>query len=140
MSSKQTEPRSIASQLVLLFTLAAVLLLFCGLGVFYLIVIRHAFAEDRAVLADKLAALRIDLKERGPTEFANEITTRNVGERAAYWIRLLDSASHVVAETPDMNDIVPSNLFPPPTGSTSIDRAAREYRSGTKSFSLVAVS
>ena len=46
MFSKRPEPRSIASQLILLFTLAATLLLACGLGVFYWIVVRHAFAED----------------------------------------------------------------------------------------------
>ena len=49
MFSKPTEPRSIASQLVLRFTPAAAFLLFCALGVLYWIVVRHAFevAFDR---------------------------------------------------------------------------------------------
>ena len=61
MSSKPAEPRSITSQLVVLFTLAAALLLSCGLGALYWTVIRHAFAEDDEVLADKVAAIRADL-------------------------------------------------------------------------------
>src|SRR4030095_5438698 len=65
MFSKRPEPRSIASQLILLFTLAAALLLACGLGVFYWIVVRHAFAEDNAVLADKLNALQASFEQRG---------------------------------------------------------------------------
>ena len=55
--------RSIASQLVLLFTLAATLLLSCGLGVFYAIVVRQAFVEDNAVLADKFFAIRSEIKK-----------------------------------------------------------------------------
>ena len=65
MSSKRTRPRSIASQLVLLFTLAATLLLSCGLSVFYWIVVRHAFAEDNVVLADKISRIeRSSQRER----------------------------------------------------------------------------
>ena len=67
MSSRRTEPRSIASQLVLRFTIAAALLLFCGLGVLYLIVVRHAFEEDNAFFADRLSAFRADLKKHFAT-------------------------------------------------------------------------
>jgi len=65
MFSKRPEPRSIASQLILLFTLAAALLLACGLGVFYWVVVRHAFAEDNAVLADKVDTLQTNFEQRG---------------------------------------------------------------------------
>ena len=69
MFLKRTKPRSMASQLVLLFTLAATLLLSCGLGIFYWIVVRHAFVEDNAVLADKVSGLSADFKESGPKIF-----------------------------------------------------------------------
>ena len=65
MFLSQTRPRSIASQLVLLFTLAAAFLLSCGLGAFYLIVVRHAFEEDNEFLADRLSALRGELSQTG---------------------------------------------------------------------------
>ena len=65
MFSKLAEPRSITSQLVIYFTLAAALLLCCGLGVLYLIFVRHAIEEDKAVLADKVSVLRADLNRTG---------------------------------------------------------------------------
>ena len=73
MFAKPPEARSIASQLVLLFTLAAAFLLSCGLGIFYLVVVRHAFAEDNAVLIDKVFALRAAIKKGGPELLHEEI-------------------------------------------------------------------
>src|SRR5436305_10029359 len=73
MFSRRTESRSIASQLIVLFTLAAAVLLACGLGVFYWIVVRHAFAEDNAVLADKVSALSADFNEGGPKIFGKRM-------------------------------------------------------------------
>src|SRR6516165_10204472 len=99
MTRQAGKPRSIAFQLILLFTLAAALLLACGLGVFYSIVVSHAFAEDNAVLADKMSALSADLRENGPKAFAEELTARRVGEHTPYWIRILDSQHRTVAET-----------------------------------------
>src|SRR5579884_670207 len=63
--STKSKPRSIASQLILLFTLAAVLLVAFGLGIFYWLVVRHAFAEDNAVL-DKAARRRRKDRRRDP--------------------------------------------------------------------------
>src|SRR5213593_4804891 len=104
MSSNRTEARSIATQLVLLFTLCAALLLSCGLGVFYWIVVRHAFEEDNAVLADKLAAIRADLKQPdGVNSVDRELKNRRAGESAVYWVRIIDPAGSVVTETPEMN-------------------------------------
>src|SRR6266576_6158794 len=79
MFSKRPRSRSIASQLILLFTLAAAMLLACGLGVFYWIVVRHAFAEDNAVLGDKVNALQTSFEQRGPNIFAEELKTRRAG-------------------------------------------------------------
>src|SRR4029077_9259419 len=83
MFSNRTEPRSIATQLALLFTLCAALLLSCSLGLFYWIVVRHAFEEDNAVLADKLAASRTELKQPdGINTLAQELKNRRAGEAA----------------------------------------------------------
>ena len=67
MSSNRTEARSIATQLVLLFTLCAALLLCCGFGIFYWIVVRHAFEEDSVVFADKVDTLPDDVIVRYAT-------------------------------------------------------------------------
>ncbi|MFZ0918019.1 MAG: heavy metal sensor histidine kinase [Candidatus Udaeobacter sp.] len=150
MSSKRTKHRSIAWQLILLFTMATSLLLACGLGVFYAIVIRHAFAEDKAVLADKVAALHADLQENGPTRFAEELNRRNAGEHTTYWIRVLDPQGRTQAETPGMDRSLPPEIFPPPPAfvkasadtqkSASIIGGRKDYRKGSKLFSLVSLN
>jgi two-component system heavy metal sensor histidine kinase CusS len=138
MFLKRPRPRSIAAQLILLFTLAATLLLACGLGVFYWIVVRHAFAEDNAVLADKVAALTTDLIESGPNVFAEELKTRRPGEHASYWIRLLDSQGRTYAETPGMYRLLPPEIFPLEQ-TVATPGSPRDYRTGAKLFSLVAL-
>lgn len=137
MSSKPTKP-SIASQLVLLFTPAAAFLLFCGLGVFYVIVVRHAFAEDRAVLADKLAALRVELRKAGgPQTLIDELRNARLGERPVYWVRVVDSQSRVIAGTPGMDSILPADVFPPARDAVGPVPASKNYRAGGKLFSLI---
>jgi two-component system, OmpR family, heavy metal sensor histidine kinase CusS len=140
MSSKRTKPRPIASQLVLFFTLAAALLLCCGLGVFYWIVVRHAFVEDNAVLTDKVSALGADFNEGGPKFFGEELKAHRAGEHAPYWIRVLDSEGHTVAETPGMNRLLPSDIFPPAQSTKSPLSSPKDYRTAGKLFSLVATN
>jgi two-component system heavy metal sensor histidine kinase CusS len=138
MPSKRTEPRSIASQLVLLFTPAAALLLFCGLAVFYWIVVRHAFEEDNRALSDKLIALRADFtKTGGALALTDELKTLRAGEHTDYWVRLLDSSGHTMAETPAMSELLPSSAFPPPQTSSFV-RNPKDYRTTGQLFSLVA--
>jgi two-component system heavy metal sensor histidine kinase CusS len=139
MSSSQSEPRSISSQLVLLFTLAAIVLLSCGLGVFYLLVVHHAFEEDNAVLSDRALALAADLTTPGGRNLVDaEINARHAGEHATYWIRLLDEQNRTVTETPRMNTMLPPRVFPAAATSTSRLPPPVNYRSGPKLFSLLA--
>ena len=140
MFSKRTEPAAIASQLVFLFTLAATLLLSCGLGVFYWLVVRHAFEEDNAVLADKISALSADLKAGGPKALDEELKSVRTGEHAVYWVRVVDSAGRIVTETPGMNRLLPPSIFPRTPTSTSAARNAKNYRIGGRLFSLVTTS
>jgi two-component system heavy metal sensor histidine kinase CusS len=140
MFSKRIEPHSIAAKLVLLFTLTATLLLSCGLGVFYWIVVQHAFAEDNAVLADKISGLSADFRKSRPGIFGEELRTHRTGEHAPYWIRVLDSRGHTVAETPGMDRLIFADVFPPAQRSTSSIRNPKDYRTGAKLFSLVAIN
>src|SRR5262245_57247382 len=139
MSSKPTEPRSIASQLVLLFTPAAAFLLCIGLGVLYWIVVRHALAEDRAVLADKVLAIRADLRSGSSASLINQELRALQGERTAYWVRLLDTSGQVVAETPGMAELLPVDLFPKAETTTPADMPIKDHQTGGKLFSLVAL-
>jgi two-component system heavy metal sensor histidine kinase CusS len=138
MFSKRAEPRSIASQLVLLFTPAAALLLCCGLGVLYWIVVRHAFAEDHAVLMDRLLAIRTQLKTPGGVAVLNQqLAAVRSGSRPAYSVRVFDSNQQVVAESPGMAQILPSNLFPTAPGDDIHNSESKDYQTEGKLFSLV---
>jgi len=137
MFSKRTKPAAIASQLVFLFTLAAAFLLLCGLGVFYWLVVRHAFEEDNAVLADKVSALSADLKAGGSKALGEELKSVRTGERAVYWVRVVDSAGRIVTETPGMNRLLPPSIFPRTPTSTSVTRNPKNYRIGRRLFSLI---
>ena len=130
--------RSIAFQLILLFTLAAGLLLACGLGIFYSIVVSHAFAEDNAVLADKMFALSADLRENGPEMFAEEVTAHRAGQHTPYWIRIVDAQGRAIAETPQMDRLIPRQIFPPGQEPMEALRTRKDYRTAGKLFSLVA--
>jgi two-component system, OmpR family, heavy metal sensor histidine kinase CusS len=138
MSSNRTKPRSIATQLVLLFTLCAALLLSCSLGLFYWIVVRHAFEEDNAVLADKFAAIRNELTQpSGIASVVQDLKTPRTGEAAVYWIRLIAPDGSVAAETSGMDRVLPIFVFSSPR-STSNQPSPVDYRSDEKLFSLLA--
>src|SRR5947208_3310853 len=135
MFSKRPEPRSIASQLILLFTLAAALLLACGLGVVYWVVVRHAFAEDNAVLADKVDALQTSFEQRGGLEaVAAEINTAGSRKRAPFLVRVLDPTGATIGQTTGMETLLPANIFPP-VASGEIP-VPTEHRVAGKSFAL----
>ncbi|MFZ3376047.1 MAG: heavy metal sensor histidine kinase, partial [Chthoniobacterales bacterium] len=122
---------------VFLFTLAAAFLLSCGLGVFYWLVVRHAFEEDNAVLADKISALSADLRSGGPKALDQELKSVRTGEHAVYWVRVVDSAGRIVTETPGMNGLLAPSIFPGTPTSTSATRNPKNYRIGGRLFSLV---
>lgn len=138
--SSLNKQRSIAFQLILLFTLAAGLLLACGLGIFYSIVVRHAFAEDNAVLADKMFAVSAALRENGPSALAAELTARHAGEHTTYWIRMLDPQGRTYAQTPEMDRLLPPEIFPPPQKSAATIDGLKDYRTESKLFTLVALN
>jgi two-component system heavy metal sensor histidine kinase CusS len=140
MSLKSTEPRSIASQLILLFTPAAALLLCATLGGLYWIIVQHAFEEDTAVLLDKVGALQADLlMAGGPRGLHEELDAPHTGERAAYSVRVLDAAGQVLEETPGMSRLLPTTVFPQPnTGVYSVQHP-KNFRRDRKLFSLAAV-
>ena len=135
MFSKRPEPRSIASQLILLFTLAAALLLACGLGVFYWIVVRHAFAEDNAVLADKVDGLQTSFEQRGGlAAVAAEIDAAGSRQRAPFMVRVLDPAGATIGQTTGMETLLPANIFPPVASRET--GAPSEHRVDGKLFAL----
>src|SRR6266498_4795676 len=112
MFSKRTEPLSIATQLVLLFTLCAALLLSCGVGILYWVVVRHSVVEDNIILADKADALEAALQSGGLDTLGAEINETH-GSEYAFLVRVLDSNRTTVKETSGMEKLLPANVFPP---------------------------
>ena len=98
-------------------------------------VVRHAFEEDNAVLADKISAVSADVSKPGGAKLLEEqIRNRRSGERTIYWVRVLDGQENVIAETPGMKQILPSTLFPKPSAPSE---EPKDYRLGPQLFSLV---
>ena len=140
MFSKPAEPRSIASQFVWRFTVAAALLLCCSLVVLYLIVVRHAFKEDNVFLADKIFALRADLRKlSGPEGLHEELNPAQNGRGVTYWVRVVDPNGRMMTETPGMNEMLPSNIFPPLRATGAIT-GPNDYRTRDRLFSLVSTN
>jgi two-component system heavy metal sensor histidine kinase CusS len=138
MSSRRAEARSIASQLVVLFTLAAAFLLSCGLGALYWIVVRHAFEEDNEVLADKVAAIRADLNTAGGINVVTEeLRNARPGDRNAYLVRVLDSANRTVAATPAMESLLPPSVFPAAVNLDTAKQKPSDFRTAGRLFSLI---
>ena len=138
MLSKPTNRRSIATELVLLFTVAAAIVLGAALGGLYWLVVRHAFTEDNEVFADRIRLLRIELHDQdGLATVAQESKGALSAESPAYWLRILDRSSRIEAETPRMNKYLPTEVFPAPNESSFI--TPRDFRSGDRMFSLVTI-
>lgn len=136
MPLRPAEGGSIARQLVLLFTLAAAVLLCSGLGVLYWFVVRHAHEEDNEVLADKISAVRADLRNAGgPEMLKEELKILSAGQRIAYWVRAVDAAGTIVAETSGMTALLPVDSFPAVDFSQQNGDTA-ELRRGDKTFAL----
>jgi two-component system heavy metal sensor histidine kinase CusS len=141
MSSKPAEPRSIASQLILLFTVSASVLFCCGLGVLYWTVVRHAFEEDDMALRDRVVALRADLARPSGARGVNEkLQMPRAGERVTYWVRLLDAEGRTLANSPGMDEVLPLDIFPPPANSSGRIPAPKHHRAEGKLFALVATT
>jgi two-component system heavy metal sensor histidine kinase CusS len=108
--------------------------------VLYWIVVRHALAEDRAALADKVLAVRAGLGSAdGPGLINQELKALQGGERTSYWVRLLNGDGQVVAETPGMGSLLPAALFPPGQITTPTEMSVKDYQTKGKLFSLVSI-
>ena len=103
---------SIAFRLVLLFTVGAAGLVLFAMLASYSVVIQHVNHDHDRYLTDKLAAIRADMVEdSGPLSLNQELKTIHAADKA-YAIRVLDSAGNVVAESPQMRQVLPIELFP----------------------------
>jgi two-component system heavy metal sensor histidine kinase CusS len=144
VSSREPNParaRSIASRLIWLYTIAATVVLSCGMGILYWIVVKHIYEEDNVFLRDKLAALREDLYEAATPQALNEELTRSRSGEQTYWIRVYGPTGRVIAATPNMDETLPEKAFPSAVSPGSTTPKAIEYRNASgRFFLLIAVT
>lgn len=141
MSLKPFEARSIASQLILLFTLGATLLLCAGLGSLYWIVVQHAYEEDNEVLADKVFAVRADLQNPSGAQVLNqELRMLRRGERNTYWVRVIDPQQRTITATPGMKSLLPAEIFPVSQNATGPLAPPKDFHVNGQLFALLSVS
>ena len=133
--------RSIASRLIWLYTIAATVVLCCGMGILYWIVVRYIYEEDNVFLRDKLAALREDLYEAAAPQALNEELKRSQSGEDTYWIRVYAPTGRIIAATPNMDQMLAETAFPSAVSPGSATPKATEYRNATgRSFLLIAVT
>src|SRR5207253_8093180 len=89
-------------------------------------------------LADKVAGVRADLTAAGGLRvMSEELKSVRPGDRAAYWVRVLDASNHTLAETPGMSAVLPPPVFPA-SPMTDLEKAVN-LRTNGRLFSLVTV-
>src|SRR6266446_542802 len=103
---------SIAIRLVLFFTVAAALLLLLAMAAAYWTVVQHVVHDNDRYITEKLAAIRADIAaDAGPASLSRELKIIRAADKT-YAVRVLDSAGHVVAESPRMHLTLPLEIFP----------------------------
>ena len=103
---------SIALRLVLFFTVGAALLLLMAMAAAYWTVIQHVLHDNDRYITEKLTAIRADIaSDADPKSLNRELMIIRAADKT-YAVRVLDSAGHVVAETPRMHETLPIEVFP----------------------------
>ena len=120
MSWKSAERRpsppglSITGRLVILFTVAAVLILSVSSGILYVGLAKSLEERSRHYLRDEVNMLRAMLgKPDGLEEVQREIAAETgTLEYVQHYVRVLDKEGNVLIETPGMDRLIPISSFP----------------------------
>ncbi|MGI8890315.1 MAG: heavy metal sensor histidine kinase [Chthoniobacterales bacterium] len=129
---------SIASRLVLLFTVGAAALLLLAMAAAYWTVMQHVLHDNDRYLSEKLAALRAGIAtDAGPESLQQELKIIRAADRT-YAVRVLDTAGHVVAESPRMARRLPPAVFPSTISVMGARPTTATYRTPNgKNFALM---
>jgi two-component system, OmpR family, heavy metal sensor histidine kinase CusS len=103
---------SIVFRLVLLFTVAAALLLLLAMAAAYWTVVQHVLHDNDRYITEKLTAIRAGMAvDARPESLSRELKIIRAADKT-YAVRVLDSAGHIVAESPRMRSALPPEIFP----------------------------
>lgn len=103
---------SLTSQFVVLFTIGAAGFALFTMLASYWVAIQRVDNDNNRYLADKLAAIRADMAaDSGPQSLSQELKIIHTADKV-YAVRVLDAAGNVVAESPEMPQVLPIEVFP----------------------------
>ncbi len=114
---------SIAGRLTLLYLASTALLLTLASGFLYWGLQRSLTVQDNALLTGKIKILQLLLRDHSEKTdmLVNEVEHEAAeSQTLKYYLRILDSSGHVQLETPEMQALLPSNIFPPPTAARQL--------------------
>jgi len=104
----------------------------------YWTVIQHVLHDNDRYITEKLTALRADIAaDADPESLNRELMIIRAADKT-YAVRVLDSAGHVVAETPRMHETLPIEVFPTAISVRGVRPTTLTYETrNRKVFALV---
>ncbi len=133
-------PISIIKKLIFLYILFAFGMLALATGFLYWVLLVDLKRENNQFLVDKIHMLRhiASLYPDNGNELDEEVKLEGVTyQYTKYYVRILDEGHHIIVESPSMNDIVPSKLFPDPLKTTEVSGSSIKREFLGKSFLLI---
>jgi two-component system heavy metal sensor histidine kinase CusS len=98
----------------------------------YWVVIQHVNHDNDHYLMDKLVAIQADLAaDAGPQSLSRELEVIHVADKI-YAVRVLDSAGNVAAETPEMPQVLPVEIFPKTLSIPGQQAVIRTYHAANR--------
>jgi two-component system, OmpR family, heavy metal sensor histidine kinase CusS len=105
-------PWSIAVRFIVLFTITAGGFVVFAMLASYWFATQHLSHDNDRYLTDKLAAIQADMAaDSGPQSLSEELKIIHLADKV-YAVRVLDSTGSVVAESPEMSEVLPIEVFP----------------------------
>jgi len=123
---------SITRRLTFLYTLSALGMLVISAVFLYWVLVSNLEREDNQFLAAKIQVLRVILRERPDKQEALEEEVKWEGasfQFAKYYARILDEEGRTQIETPGMDNILVSSLFPAPISFIQTPEKGTKWRS-----------
>jgi two-component system heavy metal sensor histidine kinase CusS len=116
---------SIASRLVILYTLATLIVLGLANGFIYLILDGDLQEQSKTRISREIRLLNSRLRTaENIAELVEAIATRHEDSRnIRHFVRLIDPDGELLAESPGMDYLIPFKAFPPPLPAKEIENA-----------------
>ena len=129
---------SIAFRFVVLFTIGAGAFVLLAMLASYWVVIQHVNHDNDRYLRDKLIAIQADLAAGSdPQSLSQELKIIHVADKV-YAVRVLDPAGNVAAESPEMPQLLPVEIFPKTLSIPGQQPVIKTYHAAnSKTFALV---